>query len=1139
MHRLAQSTPGDGAGRLSVAELEQAMRAADPTAFLVAPRIVRRVIKQNAGVSGLGLRVPHRKTFVIAREQLLLIVDRSELELPAEARLPEQVILIARPTSEMLATARREEALIKYWRQLFHARVHLALDHLTTTGQLTEADIRSRISEIGDSEFAEIRAVLKSEDLLLPPRSDRSVYIEFVAVYLELRYFVPNFLRSYFPSLLDFHHIDELLERDIDAQQLIADTRLPGTIDPPYLSEVPDHERIAWSDRLDEPQHPHPALRRLPARERSDRTATKLIARADHRSKLGNLVRAAILRTRAARYATPEISVAERELARTELIHLTRRLQSALNFSDNEAEEWSRSLHALLENSARGSWTAEARMLYDLQKVCVDHERGIYMLDVWGWASSFGRQSIKRYLPGQRDVMISKHLRSALRRVPAVRLSHRSQSRLAGLLKAAVHRAEATLRARFRPLIDRALDKVKLLPQNPPERVARRKLVDEILDRIVDRGFLSMGELRDAFSRNNLKLPDLAGVREFFLGDPLLQADKQLAATLDGVYRAGEVYRRVPQRISSLAFGTPLGRFLTRYAAIPFGGAYVILEGLQFLVAELHSFFATEPLPEHHVPVHFVSIPAVLCLGVFLLGLLYYQRFRALCFDSVARAGQGARAVLIDFPAWLMRLPVVQQIVASWPFKVFRRYVLKPLVVSAVLVPLASWIFDFDLTLRNCLLTFLAIDFGLNSRIGQNVDEMVTDWVVLTWHRIRIHVIATLFRLIMDVFHTILEAIERVLYTVDEWLRFRAGESRLSATTKAVLGFVWFFVNYVIRFCVTLLIEPQVNPIKHFPVVTVSHKILLPLTPMLIKTLEPPLGTVWANTIGPTAILVAPGAIGFLVWELKENWRLYAANRPTTLRPVRLGHHNETMLQFLRPGFRSGTVPKLYAKLRRASRKAYWTGQWKSVSRHLDGLHHVKLAVRRFTDRELLELLHESRGWNDRSISTGEIHLGCNRILIELYCPEVAEDSMWLAFEEQDGHLVASIHRRGWSDSLSYPRRHALSNALAGFYKMAGVSLVREQIEEGIEPGARGYEITDDHLVVWPQRNAPAHVYQLGEWPPADINAPNPPPVDSRERWVFAATPISWRSWVITWELDQLGGVSKHRVLDALHLLPG
>ena len=276
-------------------------------------------------------------------------------------------------------------------------------------------------------------------------------------------------------------------------------------------------------------------------------------------------------------------------------------------------------------------------MLYDLQSVCVDHERGIYKLDIPGWLLSLGRQSIKRFLPGQRDVMVSKHLRSAARRLPSARLAQRTRSRLAALLQSAVHRAEATLRARFRPAIDRALDKVKLLPQNPPEQVARNKLIDEILDRIVERGFLSMSDLRDALSRNNLKLPDLASVRQFFLGDQLLQADAQLGSSLDGVYRSGEVYLRWPQRLSSLAFGTAVGRFLTRYAALPFGGAFVILAAIQ----EVSILISERVGAETHL--HAADWPQVSLLGLVLLGILYYQRFRACAWRAWptrdARAG--------------------------------------------------------------------------------------------------------------------------------------------------------------------------------------------------------------------------------------------------------------------------------------------------------------------------------------------------------------------------------------------------------------------------------------------------------------------------------------------------------------------
>ena len=91
-----------------------------------------------------------------------------------------------------------------------------------------------------------------------------------------------------------------------------------------------------------------------------------------------------------------------------------------------------------------------------------------------------------------------------------------------------------------------------------------------------------------------------------------------------------------------------------------------------------------------------------------------------------------------------------------------------------------------------------------------------------------------LFDWVWEAFEKLLEVIERFLYAIDEWLRFRSGESVVTLAIKAVLGVVWSAVDFVVRFCVNLLIEPQVNPIKHFPVVTVSHKLLLPTVPVVL-----------------------------------------------------------------------------------------------------------------------------------------------------------------------------------------------------------------------------------------------------------------------------------------------------------------
>ena len=71
--------------------------------------------------------------------------------------------------------------------------------------------------------------------------------------------------------------------------------------------------------------------------------------------------------------------------------------------------------------------------------------------------------------------------------------------------------------------------------------------------------FFTLGDLRDALSRNNLKQPDFAGAADFLRGDALLRADGRLAVALDGVYQRGEFYLRWMQRFSSLAFGTRTG----------------------------------------------------------------------------------------------------------------------------------------------------------------------------------------------------------------------------------------------------------------------------------------------------------------------------------------------------------------------------------------------------------------------------------------------------------------------------------------------------------------------------------------------------------------------------------------------------
>ncbi len=1049
---------------LGLPELEQAVHAADPTAILIPPRILRRVIKQHASIPGFGLRVPHRKTYSISREELLAIVDPLDLDLAPDISLADRVILLARPTPQRIATMSADELLLKYWRMLFHARVHLAFDQLLTEGKFAADLLRQRIGEIGQSEFAEIRAVLRQEDYLLPPKSDLSTYVEFAAVYLELRYFADELLRSYFPELRDLGRIDDMLHSDIDGLGLLAATRLA-------VRARPSTARRSAA-RGGRPRRP--ACAGPTQSPRSGQLHRRGLDKAKRTAASGNIVRAAILRIQAAQHAGGDEALTARAAAGTDLQRLARRLHAACGFGAADIEEWTKALSPLLEYAARGIWTPEARLLYDLQKVCVDHERGIYALNLWPWIRSLGKQPLKRLLPGQRDVLVVKHLRGARDRLTVARLSERARRRLQGLFETAVHRTESKLRSNFRPAIDGALDRVRLIPQNLPERVARRKLVDELLDRIVERGFLTMSDLRDALSRNDLKLPDLdvTSLAQWLSGDQLLQADYELAGMLDGVYRRGETYLRLPLRLSSLAFGTRMGRFLTQYVAIPFGGAYLALEFAYHLLQLLQTHVvASEPLasvtatvPVQHDRLKWWS--TVFVLGLFLEGLLHHRGFRALCLELLWSAGQAGHRVFVEFPTRVLNLPLVRALVASPYFRLFQRYLLKPAVISALLTAAVALFFNGATTLESAVGIFFAVNVLLNSRFGRNVDELVTDWAVNLWHKLRIHVFTALFRFIVEVFQRILETIERLLYTVDEWLRFKAGESTGTTVVKAVLTPIWRVIDYVIRFFVNLLIEPQINPIKHFPVVTVGHKIILPFLPHLTSILTAPLGKVLAGAIAGPTIFLLPGVFGFLVWELKENWRLYAVNRPPNLRPVIVGHHGETIIRFMRPGFRSGTLPKLYAKRRKVDRQAFSTGHWKASGKPSAGLLGVERHVRRFVQRELMTLLLESQGWQAGPLSVGEIQLGTNRILLELYSPNLGEQSLWIALEEHAGWLVAAVHERGWLDRLSRRQRRTLANALAGFYKLAGVDLVREQLEAQLQPTAHVYEIDERGLVV-------------------------------------------------------------------------
>ncbi len=1071
--------------------------------------MVRRVIKKHRRLPGVGLQVPHARCYTLPRASLEGLVDRDELGVDP-ATLPAQVAIFG-GSREALA-AGDADAGLRAWRAIFHAHVHQAFDRLIAQQAITPAMIRERIHRIGETEFDEIRSVLRQEDLLLPPTDDTATYVEFVALYLELRHFAPPALERTFPTL-DLAHTDAAIARDLDGAAVLAAARPAAAPVLPFVAEAA------------------PAVTRQPTEPGAVIDASAR-AKASRARVKGNRARAAILSLRAG----------DREAARKDVDELCARIGRAVGSAPSPA--WTEALLPAAEIAAsprKLRFTPEARLLHDLQTACVVADREVKVVDVASWALSLGKQPIVRPLPATREVRVAKHLHAAAEKLAECTLATvAAQDRLAAAIRDIVERGDTHVRVMLRPKIEAALDGVDLHPHNLPERVAEKKLVDELLDQAVAAGQLSIGNLRDAISHNDLKMPDLDR-RDVRSGDELLRCDLALSRSLDGVYRRGEGYLRFLQRISSVLFGTPLGRLLSLYLILPFLGSYTVLEGAYHMIVivvdriglanPLHA--ATPPLhgdtasalawvrSVHEHSIHRwleIATPTTIALGAaFLFLLLHVTLFRRAVVLVLRIIGRVLRLLLITIPLAVLRRPLVLRLLDSG----FSRWVLQPAIPAAL-----AWLVTHGvLSWVVAGAVFLVFAFGLNSRLGRRAQELIADAIVRGGRQLTSRIFPAMVRWILQLFSRLIERLNRGLYRVDEWLRFRTGQNPLILVIKGVLGTVWSVIAYFLRLYINLFIEPEVNPIKHFPVVTVAAKIILPFSEPMISAISGPASQLMGRTLGVSfaafTVIVIPGLAGFLVWEFKENWKLYARTRGKTLQPISIGHHGETMVGFLKPGFHSGTIPKRFTKLRRAA----WKTDELGVAKHREELHHVEEAIEKFANRELVSMLNESISFRVADVAVDHIAIGSNRVHIDLVCPSVAPERARLAFEYQSGWTVASLPERGWIDRLDEPQRRILEIALAGFYKRSGVDLVREQLEqvlagEGTPPP---YDVSDDGLLVWPGRGYQTEAVY-------DLRAPYPTPKLRGAPWtgelptlaghhaLYFRVPLSWEIWTNVWE---------------------
>lgn len=1207
----------------TTSQLRQAVRQADAGTFLVEPRVIRRVVRELYNFARLSSRVPHTEVQVIPAAQIRRLTHPDELGLETFEGLPDPVLLIALPEEHESTGQSTQDQMVLVWRRLFHGAIDRAVQSALASEQLTRSDIQRHIDKIGQVEFDEAHAVLASELRLVHPDSRTEAFAELIATWWELSRFAPDMIPIWFPSLADRPHGSLIPDVRIDPDLLYKATRLTGAPDPNLTPQVVLDEAQLSGVRQD-------WIKDGPVRP-SEGRYQRLQRRRQRAHERGNTVAAALAAMNSAESATTEEQRDEaHQQAESDIHRLVERLRDALAFEDDDVEAWHGSLRELLRNSTHGFWNADKKLLHDLQKVCMDHERVTYQVDLVKWVVSRGKRPLRRPLAHLREVMMAKHLASSAARLVYVRLSGKEREQLAGLLHAAADLAEDQMRHRMRPTLRQTLLEVGFKPDSVPEEVAFDKLIEESLDCIAYRGYLTMGYLRDAISRNDLKLADLkladlTDPRELFRGDHLLRTDDELDLALDGVYRRGEFYLRGLQRLSSLAFGTSVGRFITKFIAIPFGGALVIVEGVVYLVELIRpdkepsdvrsttadnaagngssdpaaidassedqpqtettvdavaadspprsntddaeaaesdnttESVALNPLPQlsgiqedateetalvetvlqpvdqivhrEHLLQPATRYSLIFAVGLVLMALVHLPTFRQILGTLLSSLWRTVQFFFWKIPLRVVQFPLVQWLWRSQLVVALRRYVVNPAALAGVfgyVIPLAlgapRWNFGWLATLT------VLFSIALNSRLGRDTEELVAEWIGNTWHNLRARVVMAAFDWIVDFFKWALAGVERLIYAVDEWLRFHSEESWLTIIVKAVVGVVWSFVVFLIRIYVNLLIEPQVNPIKHFPVVTVAHKIILPLTPFVIEKggglLENFMGTVLADFVVGATWFLFPGVFGFLVWELKENWRLYDANRVTRLQPIVVGGHGETLPRLLLPGFHSGTLPKAFARLRRLERGRPSFRRFSQRRAWQDVLHHAERDLCRFVERDLIRLLSYCPVWRDADLRLTDVQTACNSIIIKVDSDSIEGPPVELLYQEQSHWVVVTVAEMGLLHNVSAAQLHSFDTALLGLYRKSGAEIVREQVERNLV-GTHPYDVASEGLIIWPEARFDREV-TVNLYRPHQVR-PLPAPLamtfgispTSAENVLFSRSQTNWDEWKRLWHVNR------------------
>ncbi|RME85665.1 MAG: hypothetical protein D6785_04145, partial [Planctomycetota bacterium] len=718
---------------------------------------------------------------------------------------------------------------------------------------------------------------------------------------------------------------------------------------------------------------------------------------------------------------------------------ITEYFSREIGFSSEEMKVLKDFIQYLVDRTRLSRGGVEKNILIDLELSLSESQKSYYHLNFTGWLFSLGRKPLLMILEHQGEFRKLKFFRKVYAKTISLKLPKEKLMEYKNLFHEAISKVEKRIRSILNPKIETAFQQNFPKPKSWIEKISYRKIIGELEDVILEKGHSHFMDLRDIISRNQLKLEDLQTM-EVLCGDALARTDRALSQVLPGIHNQGEIYLRFLQIISSIFFGTPTGRWLSKYIFIPFGGSFILL-----LLLEIFS---------HHIyPIHLLTKEGLLG-GALFVGLAvhagWFRKFLFLLLLPLQMAWRFFRWLVQKSPAW------------------FRDFFLFPLISSLVFIALIHFTLKEQL-IRYCpsflkvkdflfylYLIFFLLSFGLiNTPMGMKFRNLVYEGYNLLAHSLGKRVLLQSLFGIIRLFRKLLLAMEHTIYLVIEYLRFIQGERRDIRISKALALMIWLPLSYILTLYILLFIEPQINPLK-FPIVSITFKIFAVNPDLYVKLI---------HLFDSTLVLILPkkiayglaymtaffftGIFGFLAWELQENWKLYKRNNPHKIQPVIIGSHGETMIQLLRKGFHSGTLPKLYRKIRYLQSQFLSKLDYSPILQVEEEIHHIQQSVKTFGEREFLLPLEFIELFQKGNHKISQVEISSHHIWLD-FTFEVKGQvfRIHISFQEKKGYLFGSFRWEGIDPSMiPDDLKKILSILLVVFFQKGGVEILENDIQ--------------------------------------------------------------------------------------------